>query len=80
MINKKLIASKVKKLIAKNLSINLHTIRLNMSFKEDLGADSLDSLELLMDMETEFKLKIPDNEANKFRTVKHAVDYIKKHT
>jgi acyl carrier protein len=75
-----MVTKEFKKLIAKNLCINIKAIKLNSSFVKDLGMDSLEFLELLMDVETIFKLKIPDNKAYQFRTVKDAVNYIKKHT
>ena len=51
----------------------------NASFTTDLGADSLDTVELIMEFEKEFNLEIPDEEAQKIKTVKDAVDYIEAH-
>lgn len=67
---------KVKEIIANQLGKELSEIPLESSFMEDLGADSLDVVELVMAMEEEFKIEIPDEDAEKIKTVKDAVDYI----
>lgn len=67
---------KVKEIIANQLGKELSEIPLESSFMEDLGADSLDVVELVMAMEEEFKIEIPDEDAEKIKTVKDAVEYI----
>jgi acyl carrier protein len=73
------IFTKVTDVVCKQLSIDKTTITSNASFVEDLGADSLDTVELLMSLEEEFNIKIPDAEAEQINTVQKAVDYIKTH-
>lgn len=67
---------KVKEIIANQLGKEVAEIPLESSFMEDLGADSLDVVELVMAMEEEFKIEIPDEDAENIKTVKDAVDYI----
>jgi acyl carrier protein len=67
---------KVKEIISNQLGKEISEIPLESSFMEDLGADSLDVVELVMAMEEEFKIEIPDEDAEKIKTVKDAVDYI----
>lgn len=69
----------VKKLIAEQLNINPEEITEESSFMEDLGADSLDTVELVMALEEEFGIEIPDEEAEKIKTVGNAIEYIKEH-
>lgn len=69
----------VKKLIAEQLNVNAEEITEGSSFMEDLGADSLDTVELVMALEEEFGLEIPDEEAEKIKTVGDAVSYISEH-
>jgi len=69
----------VKTLIAKSLKITEDTIKMESSFVEDLGADSLDIVELVMAMEDEFQIEIPDKDAEGIKTVNDAVTYIKAH-
>ncbi len=69
----------VKTLIAKSLKIQEDTIKMESSFVEDLGADSLDIVELVMAMEDEFQIEIPDKDAEGIKTVNDAVTYIKQH-
>ncbi|HID15609.1 MAG TPA: acyl carrier protein [Candidatus Atribacteria bacterium] len=71
--------SRIKKIIAERLSLSEDEIRMDSSFLDDLGADSLDIVELIMAFEEEFDLKIPDEEAEKIETVKDVVDYIQSH-
>ena len=70
---------KVKKIIVEQLSIeDADTVTPQASFVNDLGADSLDTVELVMALEEEFDIEIPDDEAEKIKTVQDAVDYIAK--
>jgi acyl carrier protein len=73
------IEDKVKKIIAEKLSVDLEEIVPEASFVDDLGADSLDLVELIMSMEEEFDIEIPDEEAEKMITVKDAFAYIHAH-
>ena len=70
------IEQRVKKVIAEQLSINEADIKNESAFIEDLGADSLDTVELVMALEDAFKIEIPDDQPEKLRTVKQAIDYI----
>ncbi len=70
---------KVKKIIADTLSKNEGEIALDASLTEDLGADSLEIVELAMAMEEEFSIEIPDEDIEKISTVKDIVDYIAEH-
>jgi len=74
------IEERVKEIIVKELSVNPEQVTSTASFIEDLGADSLDTVELVMEFEDEFELSIPDEEAEKIQTVGQAVDYIKEHS
>ncbi|MFA5467748.1 MAG: acyl carrier protein [Sphaerochaetaceae bacterium] len=69
---------KVKSLIAEKLEINEDKINLNSSFRKDLGADSLDTYELVYAIEEEMGISIPDEKANEFETVQDAVDFLAK--
>lgn len=73
-----MVFEKVKKLIAEQLDVEESDIQLESSFQGDLEADSLDVVELIMAIEDEFDIEIPDEEAEKILTVKNAVDYIEK--
>jgi acyl carrier protein len=73
------IEQKVKAIIAENLGVSEDEIKSTSSFIEDLGADSLDIVELVMQMEEEFEVEIPDEEAENIKTVQNAVDYITTH-
>jgi acyl carrier protein len=68
---------KMKKLIADRLEIDEAKITLDSSFRQDLGADSLDTYELVYAIEEELGISIPDEKANEFETVKDALEYIK---
>jgi acyl carrier protein len=72
------ILEKVKKIIAEQLDVPEVDIVPSASFVDDLGADSLDQVELIMAMEEEFNISIPDEDAEKITTVKDAVEYITK--
>ncbi|HBQ97281.1 MULTISPECIES: acyl carrier protein [Roseofilum] len=69
---------RVQKIVADQLGVEAEKVKLEASFTEDLGADSLDTVELVMALEEEFNLEIPDDAAEKIETVKNAVDYIEK--
>lgn len=69
----------VKKLIARELGVEEETIKPESKISEDLGADSLDVVELILGIEEEFKISIPDEDAQKISTVQDIVDYIKEH-
>jgi acyl carrier protein len=71
---------KVKKIIAEKLSVDLADIVPEASFVDDLGADSLDLVELIMSMEEEFDIEISDEDAEKMITVKDAFEYITKNS
>ncbi|AKG23330.1 acyl carrier protein [Calothrix sp. 336/3] len=70
------IFEKVKKIVADQLSVEADTIKPQSNFANDLGADSLDTVELVMALEEEFDIEIPDEAAEKITTVQEAVDYI----
>ena len=74
------IEERVKKIVAEQLGVKEDEIQNGSSFVEDLGADSLDTVELVMALEEEFETEIPDEEAEKISTVQSAVDYIKAHS
>ena len=69
----------VKKIIAEQLGVNEAEIKNDSSFVDDLGADSLDTVELVMAFEEEFGIEIPDEDAEKITRVKEAVEYIESH-
>ena len=73
------IEQRVKKIVAEQLGVNEADIKTESSFVDDLGADSLDTVELVMALEEEFETEIPDEEAEKITTVKEAIDYILAH-
>ena len=72
------IEARVREIIVNELGVELEKVTDDASFVEDLGADSLDTVELVMAFEEEFKLDIPDEEAEKMRTVGDAVRYLNK--
>jgi acyl carrier protein len=74
------IEERVKKIVVEQLGVKEDEVTPNASFVDDLGADSLDTVELVMALEEEFECEIPDEEAEKITTVQQAVDYIKAHT
>ncbi|MBN2689517.1 MAG: acyl carrier protein [Gammaproteobacteria bacterium] len=74
------IEERVKKIVAEQLGVDAKNIVNTASFVDDLGADSLDTVELVMALEEEFGAEIPDEEAEKITTVQGAIDYITKKT
>lgn len=70
------IEAKVIKIVADQLNVDESEINSDSSFVDDLGADSLDTVELVMAFEEEFGIEIPDEEAEKIQTVQNAIDYI----
>lgn len=72
------VEDKVKKIIAEKLSVDMEEVVPEASFVDDLGADSLDLVELIMSMEEEFEVDISDEDAEKIVTVQDAIDYIDK--
>lgn len=70
------IEARVKKIIIEQLGVKEEQVTNEASFVEDLGADSLDTVELVMALEEEFELEIPDEDAEKITTVQQAIDYI----
>ena len=73
------IEARVKKIVAEQLGVAEADIKTESTFVEDLGADSLDNVELVMALEEEFECEIPDEEAEKITTVQQAIDYVKNH-
>ena len=73
------IEERVKKIVAEQLGVKEEDIQNSASFVEDLGADSLDTVELVMALEEEFETEIPDEDAESITTVQHAIDYIESH-
>jgi acyl carrier protein len=73
------IEARVKKIVAEQLGVNEGDVKNESSFVDDLGADSLDTVELVMALEEEFECEIPDEEAEKITTVQHAINYINSH-
>ena len=74
------IADKVKAIIVDKLSVDEAEVKPEAGFANDLGADSLDTVELIMEFEKEFKISIPDDQAEKISTVGDAIAYIEEHT
>ena len=70
------IEERVKKIVAEQLGVKEEDVKADASFGEDLGADSLDTVELVMALEEEFETEIPDEEAEKITTVQLAINYI----
>src|SRR5579884_2314990 len=73
------VEEKVKQIIVEQLGVDEAEVTSNASFVDDLGADSLDTVELVMAFEEAFDIEIPDEEAEKIKTVKNAIDYINAH-
>lgn len=74
------IEDRVKQIISGQLSVKEEEIKNEASFVEDLGADSLDTVELVMALEEEFGTEIPDEDAEKIATVQQAIDYVQSHS
>jgi len=73
------IEERVKKIVAQQLGVKESEVTNSASFIQDLGADSLDTVELVMALEEEFETEIPDEQAEKITTVQQAIDYINTH-
>ena len=73
------VADKVKSIIVEQLGVDEEEVTPDASFVDDLGADSLDTVELVMALEEEFETEIPDEEAEKITTVKQAIEFISAH-
>ena len=74
------VADKVKEIIVEQLGVDAEEVTENASFTDDLGADSLDIVELVMAFEEEFGIEIPDEDAEKIQRVSEAVSYINEHS
>ena len=73
------VEQQVKKIVAEQLGVKEEEVTNDASFVDDLGADSLDTVELVMAFEEAFEIEIPDEDAEKIRTVQDAIDYVGKH-
>jgi acyl carrier protein len=73
------IDERVKKIVVEQLGVKEEEVNDNSSFVDDLGADSLDTVELVMALEEEFECEIPDEDAEKITTVQQAIDYVNAH-
>lgn len=80
MANKEQVFDKVRQIIVDQLGVDEEEVTTEASFIDDLGADSLDIVELIMALEEEFGLEIPDDEAEKISTVNDAVEYIRENS
>jgi len=74
------IAKRVKEIVAEQLGVEEAQVLIESSFMDDLGADSLDTVELVMALEEEFDIEIPDEDAEKIQTVNDAIEYITEHS
>ena len=72
------VEQRVIEIVCEHLAVNKETVTRNTSFIEDIGADSLDIVELIMELEEEFEITIPDDQAEKIKTVGEAIDYIER--
>lgn len=73
------VEERVKKIVVEQLDVSEDSVTKEASFVDDLGADSLDTVELVMALEEEFECEIPDEEAEKITTVQQAIDYVQAH-
>jgi acyl carrier protein len=73
------IEERVKKIVVEQLGVKAEDVKNEASFVDDLGADSLDTVELVMALEEEFECEIPDEDAEKIQTVQQAIDYVNAH-
>jgi acyl carrier protein len=73
------VEARVKKIVVEQLGVNEAEVTNDASFVDDLGADSLDTVELVMALEEEFETEIPDEDAEKITTIQQAIDYINAH-
>lgn len=73
------IENRVKKIVIEQLGVSEEEVTIEASFVDDLGADSLDTVELVMALEEEFECEIPDEDAEKITTVQQAVNYVNAH-
>ena len=74
------IEDRVKKIVCEQLGVKEEEVKSSSSFVEDLGADSLDTVELVMALEEEFETEIPDEEAENITTIQQAIDYVNAHS
>ncbi|HMU63057.1 MAG: acyl carrier protein [Nitrosomonas sp.] len=74
------VEQRIRKIVAEQLGVNESDVKNESSFVNDLGADSLDTVELVMALEEEFDCEIPDEEAEKINTVQEAIDYVNSHS
>jgi acyl carrier protein len=79
-VDREKVMEEVRGILVEQLGVDPGEVREEASFQEDLNADSLDLVELIMEMEDRFKLKIPDEDAEKISTVGDAVDYVMAHS
>ena len=70
------VADRIKKIVAEQLGVDEDQVTVEASFMDDLGADSLDTVELVMALEEEFDVEISDEDAEKIQTVQNAIDYV----
>ena len=73
------VEERVKKIVVEQLDVSEDSVTIEASFVDDLGADSLDTVELVMALEEEFECEIPDEDAEKITTVQQAIDYVSAH-
>ncbi len=74
------VEKRIKKIVAEQLGVNETEVKNESSFVDDLGADSLDTVELVMALEEEFECEIPDEQAEKIHTVQQAIDFVNSQT